>query len=105
MVKFIVVMKRKPGMTKEEFRRFFDEVHAPLARRIPEVLRYVRNLPVEDPKRPAPAWDAVVEFHFADRDALERAWASPQGIAGTDDLANLTDPGATTWAVVEEVVG
>ena len=105
MVKFIVVMKRRSDMTKEEFRRFFDEVHAPLARRIPELMRYVRNFPVDDPTRRPPAWDAVVEFHFADRDALERAWASPEGVAGTNDLANLADPEATTWSVVEQVVG
>lgn len=98
-------MKRKHGMTKDDFRRVFDEVHAPLARRIPGVERYVRNFPVDDPNRKPPAWDAVVEFHFADRAALERAWDSPEGTTATDDLVNVAELDATTWSIVEELVG
>ncbi len=32
MVKFVVVLRRKPGTTHAQFRRYFDDIHAPLAR-------------------------------------------------------------------------
>jgi hypothetical protein len=43
MVKFIGCMKRKPGMTSEEFHRYWKDVHAPLAKGLHEFFRYVRK--------------------------------------------------------------
>jgi uncharacterized protein (TIGR02118 family) len=51
MVKFLVVLHRKPRLTAEQFRTYFIEVHQPLAQRIPGLRRYKQNFVLPDPKR------------------------------------------------------
>jgi len=102
MLKFIVVARRRADLTPAAFRRYFEDVHGPLAERIPGLLGYVRSFPVPDPRRPPPLWDAVIEMRFADRAAMEAAWASPEGKAASADNANLMDLETSSWAVVEE---
>jgi len=104
MIKFIVVMKRRQDLDPDTFRRYFDEVHAPLALKLPLLRKYVRNFPAPDSSRDAPAWDAVVEFYFADRETMETAWASREGEEASADNVNLADLSKTTWSIVEEII-
>jgi uncharacterized protein (TIGR02118 family) len=104
MLKFIVVLARREGMSATEFERYFKEVHEPLAKQIPGLRRYVQNFVVDDATRKRPAWDAVIEFYFDDRASMESAWASAQGRASTEDLAAFADLGKSAWSVVEERV-
>jgi uncharacterized protein (TIGR02118 family) len=58
-------------------------VHAPLARGVPGLLRYVQAHIVEERKRPdIPSLDVeidgVAELWYQDRDAMARALASPE---------------------------
>jgi uncharacterized protein (TIGR02118 family) len=103
MLKFIVVLYRRPDLTREQFRRHLQEVHGPLARNLPGLRRYIQNFVVDDPTRQPPDWDAIVELYFDDRPAMEAAWASPQGEASDADLPAFTDLGRTTWSAVEEI--
>jgi uncharacterized protein (TIGR02118 family) len=64
MLKFMVVLVRKAGMDRPEFKRYFKDVHQPLARRIAGLRRYVQNFAVDDPHRKPPAWDAIIELYF-----------------------------------------
>lgn len=43
MVKLIAGLKRKPGMTRAEFHRYWRDVHAPLVQTIPEFFGLVRK--------------------------------------------------------------
>ena len=45
----------------------------------------------------------IVELYFDDRDAMEAAWASPEGSASDADLPAFAALTRTTWSVVEEV--
>ncbi len=103
MLKFVVVCHRRPDWSREEFRRYFREVHGPLALAIPGVRRYVQNFVEPEPRRDPP-WDAVVEFWFEDRPAMEAAWRSEAGQRASADNARCMDLARTAWAVVEEVV-
>lgn len=103
MIKFVVVVHRRAGMSREDFQRHLREVHGPLAKRLPGVRRYVQNFPVHDAKRKPPAWDAVVELYFDDRKTMEAAWASPEGAASDADLPMFADLSRSTWSVVEEL--
>jgi hypothetical protein len=58
---------------------------------------------VPDPKRKPPGWDAIVELFFDNREAMETAWASPQGAASDADLPAFADLTRTTWSMVEEI--
>lgn len=59
MLKFVVVLYKKTGMSAEDFRLYFCQVHGPLAQRLPELRKYVQNYVVADPKRKPPGWDAL----------------------------------------------
>ena len=104
MLKFRVVIYRRPDLTHEQFRRHLEEVHGPLARNLPGLRKYVQNHVCNDPKRNRPTWDAIVELYFDNRDAMEAAWASPQGAASDADLPLFIDLTRTTWSVVEEII-
>jgi uncharacterized protein (TIGR02118 family) len=104
MLKFIVVCRRRAGLGREEFRRFFREVHEPLAMAIPHLSRYVQNFVEADPVEGDPPWDAVIEFWFADRAAYDAAWGSPEGKRAAADNPNLMDMDRTAWAIVDEKV-
>ena len=102
MLKFMVVLYKKPRMSEAEFHRFLREVHGPMALKIPGLRRYVQNHVVEDPKRAHPEWSAIVELYFDDREAMEAAWATPQGQAATADLQEFADLSLSRWSIVEE---
>ena len=89
MLKFLVVIYKRPGMSGEEFRHL-TQLHGPLADRLTGGRRYVRHPVRADPKRNSPGWNAVIELSFDHWGAMEVAWASPEG------AAELT---RTTWSV------
>jgi uncharacterized protein (TIGR02118 family) len=103
VIKFMVVCHRRPDWSHEQFRRYFRETHGPLAMAIPGVRRYVQNFAEADGGRD-PDWDAVIEFWFDDRPAMDAAWKSEAGRRASGDNANLMDLGRTRWSVVEEIV-
>jgi uncharacterized protein (TIGR02118 family) len=103
MIKFVVVCYRRAGWSRDQFRRYFREIHGPLAIAIPGVRGYVQNF-VEPDERRDPPWDAVIELWFDDRPSMEAAWQSEAGQRATADNSNLMDLSRTRWAVVEEIV-
>jgi uncharacterized protein (TIGR02118 family) len=102
MLKFIVVIYKRPDLTQEQFRRHLKQIHGPLARNLPGLRKYIQNFVHEDPKR-KPEWDAVVELYFDNWETMEAAWASPQGAASDADLPAFADLTRTTWAAVDEI--
>jgi uncharacterized protein (TIGR02118 family) len=104
MLKFMVVLYRRPDLTREQFRRHLVEVHGPLAKNLPGLRKYTQNHVSADPKRKAPGWDAIVELYFDDWTAMEAAWASPLGAASDADLELFADLTRITWSVVEEII-
>ena len=103
MLKFMVVLYRRPDLSAEQFQRHLKEVHGPLAKKLPRLKKYVQNYVSQDAMREAPGWDAIVELYFDDRDSMEKAWESPEGAASDADLPLFVDLKRTTWSVVEEV--
>jgi uncharacterized protein (TIGR02118 family) len=101
MVKFIVVLHRRPDLSESEFQAFLRDVHGPMAEAMPNLLHYTQNFVVPDPTRKHPGWDAIVELFWADRAAMEADWASPEGQAATADLAEFADLSRTTWSLVD----
>jgi uncharacterized protein (TIGR02118 family) len=101
VLKFVVVLNKRPDFTEEKFRALFQEVHRPLALKIPGLLRHIVNFPVADPTRKHPHWDAVVELYFEGREAMEASWKSPEGIAATKDLEEFADLSRSSWSIVE----
>jgi uncharacterized protein (TIGR02118 family) len=103
MLKFMVVLYRRSDLSPAQFRRHLEQVHAPLARKLPRLKRYRQNHVVADSKRKRPGWDAIVEFYFDNWEEMEAAWASPEGAASDADLPAFADLERTTWSVVDEI--
>jgi uncharacterized protein (TIGR02118 family) len=104
MLKFMVVLFRRPELNSAQFRHRLEKVHGPLAKNLPGLRKYTQNYPCADRKRNAPEWDAIVELYFDDWTAMEAAWTSPQGAASDADLPLFADLSRTTWSAVEEVI-
>lgn len=86
-VRTVAILGRKPGMSFEQFDRYWLEVHAPLAAQLPGLLRYVQRH-VEAPS----AEFGIDGFAFIDYEsatAMEAAWASEAGQKALADVANF----------------
>jgi len=72
VIKTIALIRRKPGISHEEFMRHYEDVHAPLAMAcLPGLRGYVRNYVVTAPGGADPGFDVVSEFWFDDAAALQ----------------------------------
>ena len=102
MIKAIVLLARKDGMSREEFARYYQEQHRPLLVKLPGLRRLVVNHVLPDPNRPEPAYDAVAEDWFDDPAAMGAAFASPEGQAIIADAPNFLDMSRFQLLVAEE---
>lgn len=92
-------------MPREDFSEYLKTTHGELARRLPRLKRYVQNHVAKDSKRQPPAWDAVIELYWENRESMEADWASPEGAAATADLEAFADLSRSSWSIVEEILG
>jgi len=104
MVKFMVVLYRRPDVSLEDFRAKLRMIHGPMAERIPGLRRYIQNHVAADSTRASPSWDAIIELYWDDRESMEAAWRSPEGEAATRHLQEFVDLPKSTWAIVDEEV-
>jgi uncharacterized protein (TIGR02118 family) len=77
------------------FDHHYQEVHAPLAARIPGLRSYtISNGGVASPAGDAPYY-LVAELAFDSLDALQAGMGSPEGQAAVADLPNFAQAGVT----------
>ena len=71
MVKQMFLIKRKEGMSHEDFKKYYLEHHVPLVKKaFPDIVRYTINF-VHQGKREA-LYDALTEIVWADFETLKR---------------------------------
>ncbi len=86
MFKAMVLLTRRADSSREEFRTWWLERHAPLARQLPGLRRLTFNV-VDSEDSPC---DGVSELWFDSREAFDAAYASEVGRRVTSDtLANV----------------
>jgi uncharacterized protein (TIGR02118 family) len=102
VIKVVVLLTRRDGMSQEEFERHTREHHLPLVTKLPGLRRLVVSRVLPDPNGPPPAYDAVAEDWFDDPAAMGAAFASPEGQAVLADAPNFLDMGRLQLLVVEE---
>lgn len=83
MIKSLSLLTRKAGMSPEEFRKHWVEVHAPLARDVPGLKKYVLTHVLAERFRPdIPSLEGevngIAELWYDDLEAMQRANASPE---------------------------
>jgi uncharacterized protein (TIGR02118 family) len=83
MVKLVSLMKRKDGMSREEFARWAIEEHAPIGKRMPDIREYRISLQRAD--QPDTDFDGVFELWFDSIEALQAALDSDVGTEARED--------------------
>ena len=99
MIKMVATICRKPGMSVEDFQRYWLEVHGPLSTGVPGLIRYVQSHPVLHmySADSAPAYDGVGELWFGSWAAYEVATESAGWRALQDDSTNFMDRSRTNF--------
>ena len=83
MLKVISLLKRKEGMSLDQFRKWALEEHPQLGKKLPGMRHYRMSVVLQDhPNLPA---DAVSEFWFDNMEARAAAFATPEGKAAAED--------------------
>ncbi|HUQ56376.1 EthD domain-containing protein [Lentzea sp.] len=105
----IITLKRREGMTHDEFKHYQQNVHRPLLMSIPEtglyIRRFVVSYPVPAPQYPEPEYDSVVEVWFDGMADLEALFSSDNFLKKIDpDHGNFIDLSAFRQIISEEDV-
>jgi uncharacterized protein (TIGR02118 family) len=107
MIKSIVVAKRKEGMSRAEFYKYWEGTHGPMAaQHMPGVRRYVQNHLVEVPGMEFET-DGVVEMWYDDVQAYLKAMdylTSKEGRFLAEDGKKFADLNPSQMWIVEEHV-
>jgi uncharacterized protein (TIGR02118 family) len=90
MIKRFVILRRKPGMSVEEFRHYWKNVHGPLIAKIPGLIKYVqhhvRSERLDDIDDPI---DGIAELWFESEEHQRKAYDTQEYRAVVDDEPNL----------------
>jgi hypothetical protein len=111
--KVLIFLKRRPGMSLEAFRDYYENVHARLGEKYAAGLRhYVRRYvqPLPDGSTGTPeemSFDVITELWFDDRAVFEKVIEfAPRGALPADVLADeerVFDRSKTRYATVVEL--
>jgi len=109
MIKMIITIKRREGMSHEKFVHYQREVHRPLLMAIPEARRYIRrfivSFPVQAPNYSGPDYDSVVEAWFDNMEDMNALYFSENFRSKVDpDHVNFMDLSSYGRIVAEEEV-
>jgi uncharacterized protein (TIGR02118 family) len=86
MIKLVALFKRPEAV--EEFDRHYEDVHAPLMRKVPGLARMevTRNLRAF---RGEPEYYLIAEMYFEDKESFDAAMASEENRAAGKDLMSF----------------
>lgn len=89
----VALLGRKKGMSFQEFDSYWRDVHAPLAQKVPGVVRYVQRhvIPQDGAIEPDNGFgiDGLVILDYESKEAHDAGWASPEGQKALDDVPNF----------------
>ena len=86
MVK-LTVLYSKPS-DPQEFDRYYNDIHAPLAAKMPGLRRFEVARVTGAPFGEAP-YHLIAELYFDNFDAMKAALSSPEGKAAAKDVGNF----------------
>lgn len=108
MIKGFALIPKKPDISRERFHHHWRDVHAPLAKRIKSLRRYVQSHRIDTP---VPGFDAIpyegiAEIWFDDLKSVRTLGDNPDYLGGAYlDEPNFIDPvGPCFLATREQVV-
>jgi uncharacterized protein (TIGR02118 family) len=103
VIKLVYCFCRKPGLSRDEFVRYWAEVHAPIGARIPGLRKLVHSYALDAPGDSRAAdFDGMAELWFDDLSALLEARRSSEWAASTADEVHFIDTSCTAYFLSEE---
>jgi hypothetical protein len=108
MVKLVCFLKRKDGLTREEFYEHWEQRHAPLILDTPElarhIIRYEQHRRVPEPEWcGTPGYDGITVQWLASVDAFLAFTQEPKYAELIDpDEGRFLDRDAFVWMITEE---
>jgi uncharacterized protein (TIGR02118 family) len=87
VIKLMAALTRRDGLSVEDFRKYWLDVHGPIAARTPGLRRYVQSHPLLESYGNAqpPPVDGIAELWFDSLEAYRAARATPEWQAVRDD--------------------
>ena len=112
MIKFTILLRRKPSLTQDEFAAYHRDQHAPLFCSLPAVQQHVRRyvqqhaLPLELPGLPPAKYDGMTELWFDDASGIGAVFSDPEYLARIrpDEEKFLDLPGCDFMVSQENIV-
>ncbi|MBN9085138.1 MAG: hypothetical protein BGP06_19860 [Rhizobiales bacterium 65-9] len=105
MIKVIGLIKRRPDMTRQQFKDYWLNEHSKLERASLQknpVQRIVVNF-VEDNLVDEAPFDGMVEIYYASIEDMRHQWSSGHDGTMKADEANFCDPNFRIFFLAEEV--
>ena len=93
----LVVLYHQPN-DPQFFDKHYEEVHTPLASRMPGLQRFTVTRPGTGPDGSKPAYHLIAVLEFDDAEALQAGLGSDEGKTAVADLDNFAQPGVTILA-------
>jgi len=108
MIKSIALAYRQSGLTREEYNKYWEEQHGPMAARmIPGLRKYVQNHFISVPGFEYKG-DGIVEMWYDNIEAFQKSWEfihSEEGKALAMDGAKFADMReGGLWIVEEHII-
>jgi len=105
-IKQVVLLKRKPGMSPQDFQDYWLNKHAPLVGNPPGLIRYTQSHARLSGYRDGrePPWDGIGTMLFASMEAMQEARKVPGQDAVKADAANFADTGKIVSFLTREHV-
>jgi len=105
MVKVVTFLKRKSGMSVEDFQRYWRTRHPEVVVRLPGIRRYVQSHTLASSYRKGePVYDGIAEVWAEGTDALRAMTRSPENAGVQADEAQFIDCTTMGFLVTEEQV-
>ncbi len=112
MLKGVFFAKRKPGLSPQEFQRYWRTTHAQITRPLTHILHYIQSHTLlstyGDSNAPYgggnPAYDGMATMWFNSAEERRIGNMTPQAQAAIEDQANFTELSARRFVMAQEVI-
>ena len=105
MVKMVIFFKRKPGISVEDFQKYWRTTHADIIVRLPGIRRYIQSPVLASAYRKGePVCDAVAESYFDDTQAMKALSKMPEYAKVLADEPNFIEGPSMASIITDEYV-
>ena len=99
----IGLMVRRPDMSPDEWRKYWNTTHADITGKVPGLRSYVQNMCLPD-ENGEPPYDGVAVLAWDDDESMAQSLATPEWAAVMDDVPKFVDVDRALIMVAEENV-